>query len=46
MIRNRISQEMKEAMRAREGTRLSTLRLINGQAEKHDEIAALCGDET
>ncbi|QHQ35062.1 GatB/YqeY domain-containing protein [Algicella marina] len=45
MIRKRLSDELKEAMKARETTRLSTLRLINA-AIKDRDIAARSEDNT
>ena len=45
MIRNRLSQELKDAMRAKDAARLSTLRLINA-AIKDRDIAARSEDDT
>lgn len=45
MIRTRLSQELKEAMKAKDATRLSTLRLINA-AIKDRDIAARSEDNT
>jgi len=43
MIRNRLTRELKEAMKAKDQTRLSTLRLINA-AIKDRDIAARSDD--
>lgn len=45
MLRNRLSQETKDAMRAKDSARLSTLRLINA-AIKDRDIAARSEDNT
>ncbi|MEO0913393.1 MAG: GatB/YqeY domain-containing protein [Pseudomonadota bacterium] len=45
MIRKRLSVELKEAMKAKDATRLSTLRLINA-AIKDRDIAARSEDNT
>ncbi len=45
MIRTRLNKELKEAMKARDATRLSTLRLINA-AIKDRDIAARTADNS